>query len=208
MTEKQRFKPGPFRRIVKETAAELGIRNTSLQVLYVLLDAINYQTGHARTARETLMRKLGRSEKAVKNALKELRGTGIIEPVAYPKGGRGRSPVYQFRYTAEAVRRYNESCKTGAEFSPLSTGGFLENRGKNFPKQGQNFPETGENSAPPSTESSNIYRNAAAPSRREVDKFPDPDRGGELTTFGELATRHGFGRAFEIKKAAQAETET
>jgi len=47
----------------------------------------------------------------------------------------------------------------------------------------------------------------AAASRGEGDKAPliaDADRGGELVSFGELVKRHGFGRALEIERAAQA----
>lgn len=142
-----------LRQIVKLTATELGVRNSALMVLNTLLDCMTYNTEQARCSRAKLMIKIGRTEKTVKVALKELRDVGIIYPVAYPQGGAGRCPVYMFRVTPNAVRFYNSN-KTGEKIYPLTKCALIEKGGKNFQKEGKKIPERGVKITPPSKVSS------------------------------------------------------
>ncbi len=173
-SEKPSWKPAALRAIVKSSARQLNVRNTALQVLHVLLDVVNYQTGHARTGTPKLCEKLGRCERAVKTGLQQLRELGIIYYVG--RAGGGKTALYAFRYTRESVMSYNQrQSKSGAVFAPLVTGEYWEEGCKNFLNGVQKNPERGANVTPPSPIVSNSQRNEDTPSRREVDKVPSRD---------------------------------
>jgi predicted transcriptional regulator len=112
-----------LKNVVKDSASQLGIRNTTLQVLFALLDCINSRTMEARIGRPKLMKKLGRCEKSIKNAMRDLRRIGLIYPVKYPRAAPGKTPVYKFRFTREAVEAFNER-NYDRPFEPLAHGEF------------------------------------------------------------------------------------
>ena len=128
------------RSIVRMTATEMGIRNTALQVLWLLTDCIGYSTGTARISRDVCMAKLGRCEKTIKIAFRDLRRIGIIYPVAYAGGGHRRSPVYRFRMHETALMAFNED-RRAHKYMPedpadiiLNNGGeILQQRGRKIP---------------------------------------------------------------------------
>lgn len=201
-----------LKNIVKDSACQLGIRNTTLQVLFALLDCINSRTMEARIGRPKLMSRLGRCEKSIKNAMRDLRRIGIIYPVRYPRAAPQKTPVYKFRFTREAVEAFNErnfdrpfeplahgeywcpaepetETERGVKFTPRSEGAEDATRGKIFQNEGQNFPERGVNFTPPSKEVSKCSSDADTPSRREGDKLPERQpsaRGDALTPIGKF----------------------
>jgi hypothetical protein len=183
-----------LRSIVKASATQIGIRNSELIVLNILLDCMGYKTEQARCSRATMVVKAGRCEKTIKKAMTNLRATGIIYAVAYPMGGKGCSPVYQFRVTFEAVKAYNAT-KTGEKIYPLTKCQLLDNGGRNFHKQGNNIPQTGEENSPPSKVSSLIKMNKEVASRSHMDK-PNSDSSGErLRLFSQEVSTYGYGEA-------------
>lgn len=142
------FKPASLRAVVRASARELEIRNTAWMVLGELLRCVNYRSGTARISTPLICENIGRSERAVKTGLQQLRDAGVIYWVG--RAGRGRTALYAFGYTLEAVKAHNATCKRGAEFAPLSVGGYITKGCNSFPKGVQNLPERGANFAPPS----------------------------------------------------------
>lgn len=181
-TDAPRIKPSAFRRVVKASAVNLGVRNTALQILNVLLDNMHFATGFSWAARSSLMEQLGRSEKCIKYSLKQLRDVGIIN--IEKKHGRGLSPLYRFGVTQWAVNNHNAKCKKGEEFSPLWPVCFVEKGGKNFPKRGKKFPEKGVKITPPTSDFNHSSENEDAAGRGEVDKASSsgPSAGADALT--------------------------
>ena len=208
----EKIRPGAFRAVVKATAAEMGIRNTALQVLYVYLDALSFQNGQARVGRTTLMDRLGRSEKAIKTAMQQLRSAGIIDCVAYPRAAPKKTPVYRFCVSMSAIEAHNSRCKRGAEFSPRWPVMILETRGKNFQDEGQIFPERGEKITPPSSDSQKLSESGPAcgvarndtPSRRDGANVSAEQRAEDTRQFSRWVDQYGYGRAREMERERDA----
>lgn len=177
---KNRKPYGPlYQKALKKHARTLGLKGSALAVLNVFADCINGETGQARPGRKHLMEESGiMSDRTLDKALKILRDTEIIRPIAYFTGGRGRATVYGFCLPAwSGQARAETPAENAADMSRLNA----ENPRKNFTKPPQNIPQTpAENAAP--TERTERTEGSAAdgaacndtPSRREGDKVPDP----------------------------------
>lgn len=162
---KPKWKPSAFRAVVKLSAQQLGIRNTAVPVLFALLDVINYSTGLARTGTPKLCEKVGRSERAVKTALQQLREAGLI--YWQHRAGGGKTALYGFRYTREAVIAYNER---GAIFAPLIVGEYWVEGCNSFQKGVQKTQIRSANIAPPSPMVNNSKAISETASRGQGDK--------------------------------------
>ena len=172
------FKPSSYRTIIECSARELDVRNTSWMVLKELLAVMSYANGSARISTPRLCERVGRSERAVKTALQELRDKGLIYWLG--RAGRGKTALYGFRYTRAAVQTFNQECeqsekKRGAIFTPLCVGEYHEKEGKFFHKGVQIFPQRGANFAPPSPLVSIYQQEDEAPAGRGA--VPDDAKG-------------------------------
>lgn len=77
------------------SAIQLGKRDRA--VLNVLLSHINFESGQSRPGRELIKAMSGyTSDRSLDRSLKLLRDRGVIVPLAYLTGGRGRATCYGF----------------------------------------------------------------------------------------------------------------
>jgi len=159
------WKPAAFRTVVKATARQVGIKNTAVIVLFELLSVVNYRTGHARTGTPAMCEKVNKSERTVKTALQQLRDLGLIYYVS--RAGGGRTAVYGFRFSREAVIQFNEKQteKRGAIFAPLSVGQYWDKEGNYCSQDVQKTHLRGAKIAPPSP-SVNKSKGIIAPASR------------------------------------------
>lgn len=92
--------PKPFGREwqkrMKARAIQEGAKNGELAVLRVYLDYVNWETGESFTGIKLLAEEANISQKTVERALRSLRDKGLLIPLKYLNGGRGRSTVYGF----------------------------------------------------------------------------------------------------------------
>ena len=118
----------------------------------------------------------GITERTVRYARKKLRLKGAIEPIAYEKGGRGKSTIYKFPW----VEKGGNNDRVSDE---------------NNTKRGKYSARKGGNNAPPYNSSSNYKK--ASPSRGQVDKVHLETEYGKwnVQRLHELCERMGYGEA-------------
>ena len=167
-------------------------------ILEQFLRVMNYTTGHARVGTPKICEKVGCSERTAKTHLQTLREAGIIYYVA--RAGRGKTALYGFRYTREAVIEYNQNMaqKRGANFAPLSVGRYLEKGCNFFPKGVQILPKRGANFAPPSSYVNNIHTKKEIPSQDQEHEVTNERTELYHTRFKELCRVNDPIRALAI----------
>lgn len=123
---------------VEAAAREAGIKGAALSAIVDLCQLLERERPFVRVSKERLAERTGYCVKTIKAALGELKRAGLVHPVAYAQGGRGRAPVYLLR-----------TGKGGENVTPLG----VENEykgGKFLPeKGGKNFQKRGEKTSPP-----------------------------------------------------------
>ncbi len=184
-----------YRRAVKALALSRGIRGATLNALAVLLDHCNGDSGQARPGRARIMQLAGiSSERTMDKALSALRGAGIILPIAYPNGGRGRATVYAFGLPAWADET---TAKNAGDL-----GQECEENPRNIcAKPPQKMPKTPAKNADPTEEDRKEQRNAVRAGRprgafKHVASVAAETRNG--VTFGKLVDREGYATAARL----------
>lgn len=168
---------GPYQKAMKRHARQQGIKGAPLAILSAMLDYINWTTGQTRPGIATLIDDTGYCEKTLERGLKCLRDTGMILPIAYLTGGRGRATCYGFPLPAWSGQNPRHS----------------------VPKPPTICPQTPDKMSVP-TERTYRTGNEAAPRRR--DHGPAPAGRSAVAEFGRLVTLHGYAKAKQIEQEA------
>ena len=77
-----------------ELAWELDLSSNRKFILLELADHADPDGRHVFPSQEFIARRTGYSVRQIRRILHELEGLGLIEPVAYRKGGRGMATEY------------------------------------------------------------------------------------------------------------------
>ena len=171
-----------------KAAIAAGCKGNEMGILYCLFMKIDFNTGTTpEIAHSDLGADMGGlSFDTVRKCIRALRNAGIIRYADY----RGRG--VKWSDNSGHANRYQMALPP---IDPVE---------KTHRGVGEKHPD-------PLGKNTHHYMNPslsdgdeAAPSRREVDKVPDPNRGGAPATLGELVTRYGYGRAREIWDAGKA----
>lgn len=111
----------------------------ALATLVVLCCESQFTNSTTRPGRKEIADQLGCSEATVKRALAELRAVGVIEAVAYERGGRHMATVYKL--TTKAQNRVTHEPESPEQPESTETGSNLsENRVKSDGKPGHPRP--------------------------------------------------------------------
>ena len=165
-----------------------------MAILAAMLTYCNGESGQARPGIKALMDDTGYSEKTLERALRALRGANMILPIAYANGGRGRSTVYGFALPAWSGQGQE---KTTDKLTGVSVQPETINHRHSVPKPPTFCPKTTDILTVP-TERTERTEGAGAAGRGEVDKVPDPERGGEMVTFTQLLRDRSYSEARNI----------
>lgn len=157
-------------------AARGKLSYSELAVYRAYVDCIHWPDKTAYKGEKKIAEEAGITERTVRYARKKLRLKGAIEPIAYEKGGRGKSTIYKFPW----VEKGGNNDRVSDE---------------NNTKRGKYSARKGGNNQPPYNSSSN-YKKASA-SRGQVDKAPVEGTADEwkVRRLHELCERMGYGEA-------------
>lgn len=201
---------GPlYQKALKKYARSLGLRGSALAVLNVFADCINGETGQARPGRKHLMEETGiQSDRTLDKALKTLRDTGVIKPIAYLTGGRGRATVYGFCLPAWSGQPRTETTAINAE---VQEGSENQNPRRNYQKPPQNMSQTPATNAAPTERTERTEGGSAsgtarsdAPSRRDEANVSKEQQREDIRQFSRWVDQYGFGRARELERERDA----
>lgn len=197
---------GPqYKDAVRMWAISRGAKNSKINVLTAILTYCNSQTGEAFPGNKLIMEGAAvTSKQTLNDALRWLKGQGIIRAIAYETGGHGRAVTWAFGLPPWTTpQRVKTALENGEELC-------AENLPNNCAEPPQNLEDTSPVSREP-TKGTELKGGAASGPERggasrpaNGDKSPDQQRQADMQQFSHWVTKYGYQRARELERERDA----